>query len=152
MEEKRYLDLYYAAYGSNLNLTDMKERCPNAKYCMNGTLKDHELLFCGSSSNNGLLTVCPKENESVQVGLFQISEDDLHKLDVYEDYPGLYSRKIFDVLVEDGSTVQAIFYVMNEGFSCSDPMTSYYNTCIQGYTDVGIDVGILEKALEKSKK
>ena len=39
--EKRY----YIAYGSNLNVQQMRMRCPNASILGTAVLKDWELLF-----------------------------------------------------------------------------------------------------------
>ena len=41
MEEEKRL---YVAYGSNLNLYQMKVRCPTAKLVGTGIVKDHELM------------------------------------------------------------------------------------------------------------
>ena len=49
MSNIKYLDLYYAAYGSNMNLEEMKKRCPDAKHEGTGTIEGYELLFCGEA-------------------------------------------------------------------------------------------------------
>lgn len=54
--EKRY----YIAYGSNLNLRQMKMRCPTAKVMGTAVIKNYELLFKGSLTG-AYLTIEPKE-------------------------------------------------------------------------------------------
>ena len=50
---------YYVAYGSNLNLRQMRYRCPTAKLCGTGQLKNYELQFKGLSNwNRGTLLWC----------------------------------------------------------------------------------------------
>ena len=38
---------FYVAYGSNLNIRQMKHRCPTAKLYGTGEIKDYELQFKG---------------------------------------------------------------------------------------------------------
>ena len=58
--EKRY----YIAYGSNLNLRQMKMRCPTAKVMGTSVIKDYELLFKGSLTG-AYLTIEPKKGSEV---------------------------------------------------------------------------------------
>lgn len=44
----------YIAYGSNLNLPQMAQRCPAAKVLGKSELKDYELLFRGSKTGSYL--------------------------------------------------------------------------------------------------
>ena len=39
---------YYIAYGSNLNVRQMKFRCPTAKVVGTSVIKGYELLYKGS--------------------------------------------------------------------------------------------------------
>ena len=48
--EKRY----YIAYGSNLNVRQMRMRCPTARIIGTSVLKDYELLFKGSKTGSYL--------------------------------------------------------------------------------------------------
>ena len=41
---------YYLAYGSNLNVRQMKYRCPTAKIVGTAIIKDYELLYKGSKT------------------------------------------------------------------------------------------------------
>ncbi len=43
---------YYIAYGSNLNVTQMRMRCPRATILGTATLKGWELLFKGSKTGS----------------------------------------------------------------------------------------------------
>lgn len=44
--EKRY----YIAYGSNLNIRQMRMRCPGARIMGTSEIEDYELLFKGSQT------------------------------------------------------------------------------------------------------
>ena len=62
--EKRY----YIAYGSNLNVRQMRMRCPSARIIGTSVLKDYELLFKGSKTGS-YLTVEKKSGVSVPVAV-----------------------------------------------------------------------------------
>ena len=64
MSNIKYLDLYYAAYGSNMNLEEMKKRCPDAKHEGTGTIEGYELLFCGEAGR-AYLNVRPNSAKKV---------------------------------------------------------------------------------------
>ena len=49
----------YFAYGSNLNLEDMKVRCPTARLLGAGRAERHELMFRGHTPGASFLTVVP---------------------------------------------------------------------------------------------
>ena len=54
MEER-----YYFAYGSNMNLEQMKYRCPAAEVVENVRLENYRLAFRGRAPGNGVATVLP---------------------------------------------------------------------------------------------
>ena len=134
----------YFAYGSNLNLKDMKERCPSGVVIGKGILKDYRLVYRGSE-NASYLNVERKEWESVPIGIWQIDECDLASLDCYEGYPEHYYKK--EIAVEtDNGTVKGMIYIMNEGYPVHKPEDSYRKTCMEGYRDFGFDIEILKRS------
>ena len=82
---------YYIAYGSNLNIRQMKFRCPTARIIGTATLPDYELLFKGSKTGS-YLTVEPKKGESVPVAVWETTEADEAALDRYEGFPTFYYK------------------------------------------------------------
>ena len=95
----------YIAYGSNLNVRQMKTRCPNAKNSRYGKLKGWELLFKGSKSGS-YLTIEKKENAIVPVVIWEVDKTDEKALDRYEGYPTFYYKK--DIKVQYKASEQAI--------------------------------------------
>ena len=57
---------YYLAYGSNLSIAQMVQRCPYAVYVGKATIPNYQLLFKGSQSGS-YLTIEKKEGSSVPV-------------------------------------------------------------------------------------
>ena len=108
----------YIAYGSNLNVRQMKTRCPNAKILGTAKLKGWELLFKGSKSGS-YLTIEEKENGIVPVVIWEVSESDEKALDRYEGYPTFYYKKDIKVQYKDirtgnRRTVTVFAYIMHE--------------------------------------
>ena len=72
----------YVAYGSNLNMEQMKQRCPGAQFVGTGVVENYELQFKGSLYN-AHATIAPKEGSSVPVGIWTILKRDENNLDGY---------------------------------------------------------------------
>ncbi len=60
---------YYIAYGSNLNVGQMRMRCPHATILGTANLKGWELLFKGSKTGS-YLTIEKSEGGTVPVVIF----------------------------------------------------------------------------------
>lgn len=139
----------YLAYGSNLNLKQMKERCPNAKIMGKALLNDYKLLFKGDV-DNAYATIEPLKKSSVPVLLWYIDEDDEKSLDKYEVFPTLYIKEDLYLNFE-GNKVKTMVYIMNpRPFAL--PSDVYFERIRQGYKDNDYDFTIIEKALEETKQ
>ena len=75
----------YMAYGSNMNLEQMADRCRTAEVVGKGILKNYELLFRGAR-HGAVATVEPREGSSVPVVLWEIGARDEVALDCYEGW------------------------------------------------------------------
>ena len=61
----------YIAYGSNLNLKQMKYRCPTAKLLGIGVVENYELQFKGMP-HCSYATIAPCDGKSVPVALWEL--------------------------------------------------------------------------------
>jgi gamma-glutamylcyclotransferase (GGCT)/AIG2-like uncharacterized protein YtfP len=138
----------YLAYGSNLNLEQMANRCPTAKVVGASIIKGYRLLFRGSHAG-AVATIEPFKGESVPVLVWDITPADEAALDRYEGWPFLYRKETIKVRL-NGKTVQAMVYIMNEGRPLGQPSCYYYSTILDGYKSAGFDVEILRKAVADS--
>lgn len=133
---------YYLAYGSNLNLSQMKQRCPNAIKVGVSYILGYHLLFKGSKSGS-YLTIEKKDNSMVPVGVYKVTDYDEAKLDRYEGYPSLYYKKEFNITYLDEANikhkVKAFVYIMDEKRLIGIPSRYYIDTCLKGYSDFGFD-------------
>lgn len=140
----------YVAYGSNLNKSQMKFRCPTAKLYGVGTIEGYELQFKGSS-NSAFATIAPKEGASVPVAVWSLKPMDEFMLDRYEGYPSHYFKQDIPVNI-NGKEITAMAYIMNLKMDYGMPSNSYYHIVRQGYEDCGLDTAVLENAVIDSAK
>ena len=145
----------YLAYGSNLNLQQMRRRCPDSHVVGTAELPGWRLLFKGSKSGN-YLTVEQAEGHFVPVAVWEVSERDEESLDRYEGFPDFYYKKELDVVLhENGSgetrPVTAFLYIMHEDRRPGIPTERYLNCCREGYASFGFDPALLDEAYEYSK-
>lgn len=138
----------YLAYGSNLNLEQMANRCPTAKVVGNSKINGYRLLFRGAHAG-AVATIEPFKGESVPVLAWEITPADEAALDRYEGWPFLYRKETIKVRL-NGKTMQAMVYIMNEGRPLGQPSCYYYSTILDGYKSAGFDVEILRKAVADS--
>ena len=141
---------YYLAYGSNLNVSQMRHRCPDAKPVGTSVIEDYELLFKGSKTGS-YLTIEPKNGEKVPVAVWEVTQSDEEKLDFYEGFPKFYYKKNMELTV-NSRKITAFLYIMHEERKFGIPSRQYMRTCMEGYRDFGFDQNFLETALEKSLK
>lgn len=142
---------YYLAYGSNLNLIQMKRRCPSFKIIDKINLPGYKLVYKGKEDNYAYLTIERCENSYVPLALFSISLLDTIILDNYEGYPFSYLKKKFTVEV-NGKNKDAFLYVMNSDNDYHIPSKEYVEICKKGYNDFNFDESILDKAYIDSCK
>lgn len=134
----------YIAYGSNMNIEQMKRRCPKALPIGKAILENYKLVF------KGVADIIKRENETVPVAVWEITDECERALDRYEGYPTLY-RKEYVKLIVNGKEETAMVYVMNrEGIA--PPGQHYYDVIEQGYKDFMVNVKPLERALVESIK
>lgn len=140
----------YIAYGSNLNLEQMRHRCPTAEVVGKSILHGWRLRFRGGA-HSAVATIERGKDFSVPVLVWQIQPDDELALDRYEGFPFLYRKEMLRLIVE-GKKVSAMVYIMNKvGRPYGIPSVGYYDTIFQGYQSAGFDTEILRQAAEDSR-
>ena len=140
---------YYLAYGSNLNVAQMKHRCPDAKPIGSAWIKDYQLLFKGSQTGS-YLTIETAEKSKVPVAVWEVSEADERRLDLYEGCPNFYYKTEMEVMV-NRRKIKAFVYIMHEDRPLGIPSSHYVRTCVQGYRDFGFNLKYLRLAFDISE-
>ena len=145
---------YYIAYGSNLNVAQMRIRCPGAKILGTAELNGWELLFKGSKTGS-YLTIERSEFGKVPVAVWSVRDTDEAALDRYEGYPAFYYKKAMKLRCKSRRTgiyrtVSAFVYIMHEKHPVGIPSPHYVQVCLEGYRDFGFDENVLLDAFDKS--
>ena len=149
----------YAAYGSNLSVSQMSYRCPDAKIVGTGKIMDYKLVFRLHAD------IEKHEGDFVPVLIWRISKADEKRLDRYEGVKGgYYHQEKVSVVMDDetdtdgnkeinagsGKEIVAMAYIMNTQDTVSPPDAGYYQIIEDGYEHFGFDKKILETALNES--
>ena len=144
--EKRY----YIAYGSNLNIPQMRMRCPSARVIGTSEIKDYRLLFKGSKTGS-YLTIESKEGGRVPVVAWSVTAEDEAALDRYEGFPTFYYKKEMELPIKGIRSGRVrkrrcFVYIMHEDRPLGLPSSQYLRTCRDGYRCLGFDEKFLKWA------
>lgn len=147
---------YYIAYGSNLNIPQMRMRCPGARIIGTSVIENYQLLFKGSKTGS-YLTIEPKDGAEVPVAVWEVTETDEKALDRYEGYPNFYYKKEMTLDIKGIKTKkvrrrEAFVYIMHEERELGIPSWYYVNTCLDGYRAFGFDEKYLFDAIKISRR
>ena len=147
---------YYIAYGSNMNIPQMRMRCPGARIIGTSVIKDYQLLFKGSKTGS-YLTIEPMEGAEVPVVIWEVTETDEKALDRYEGYPNFYYKKEMNLDIKGIRTEKvrrrdAFIYIMHEERELGIPSLYYVNTCLDGYRAFGFNEKYLFDAIRISRR
>jgi len=143
----------YFAYGSNLNLKDLREfekrNGINAKKSFVDSinisdgiffLPDYQLQFpvYSKGREGGVLDVTPKTGHAVAGKLFEVENWDL--LDFKEGSPNFYKKISITVIDESGKTFDAFTYVVSSKNKKDfvKPNQNYVKVVSDGYKEFGI--------------
>ena len=135
--------MFYFAYGSNLNQKQMRRRCKDSRFIKKIILKNYVLTF---RSKYGAADIEKKKGKNVYGALYNISKSDERRLDIYEEYPTLYTKMYFK-----NNNKLIMTYLMGKKTKRTTPTFQYFGTIKQGYTDCRINKKSLNAALLLAK-
>jgi gamma-glutamylcyclotransferase len=130
--------IYYFAYGSNLDLMQMRKRCPGSELVAPAVLADHTLLFAGYSKRwaGPVATVRKRPGHSVPGAVYRITRKDKRRLDGFEGCPFVYERRRVKVTTAEGA-VDAYTYRMVDDRKRGRPSEKYLAAIVGGYHRLG---------------
>ena len=132
------------AYGRNLDIKRMKQKCPHAKLLGKAQLNGWQIDF------GRYITLAPAEGRIVPVGLWQIDDMALSEIDQIEGYPTLYRRECVQFEFNN-KTINALVYLLNDMTPYKLP-ADYVERLKIGYADFGFDFNIIEQAISNHNK
>ncbi|MDC0357983.1 gamma-glutamylcyclotransferase [Oligoflexia bacterium] len=120
----------YFAYGSNMDLEQMQERCPASKVVSVGVLQDYRLDFTHYATrwNGGVGDVVPEGDATVWGLVFELPEEDLLRLDDFESRPHVYDRCLVNIKIESEVLKDVWVYTIQNRKPFIAPSSRYLNT------------------------
>lgn len=142
--------MYYFAYGSNMNLEQMKQRCPDARFLKRSYLKGYKFVYDGHSlTRNGAVANVVKFNKGVVWGaLFEADNICIENLDRYEGYPTNYQKKSIEVKDDQDNKYQALIY-LRKPQSEGTPSDEYRKIVLKGASDCELPKDYVETFINK---
>ena len=140
----------YIAYGSNMVEEQMAHRCPGAKLIGTGYLPNHRLEFYLHAT----VERTRAQGAKVPVAVWEITAANERSLDRYEGFPTYYTKHRRRVVMDDGTELWGMVYIMNM-IRPQPPTASYYNGIHNAYVKLGLRSEIkrvLESALQRSQR
>ena len=102
---------YYFAYGSNMDATQMRQRCPDVEFVSVGTISGWRFRI----NTRGVATIVPEDGSTVHGVVWRISKADEQTLDRYEGVSGgLYTKSTAEVRLGNGARLQAFLYLAQD--------------------------------------
>jgi len=129
-------DVWYFAYGSNLDPQQMKEREVPVIETQRACLADYRLAFNKRSQEHGVAAnIVPRHGAQVWGVLYRCSTEGVRKLDGYEGVSGgHYEHKQVRVGTEEGPVLEAMTYVAHPAHVISEgrPSDTYLSKILVG--------------------
>ena len=128
---------------TNLSPTQMRSRCKSARLVTTGRVSGYRIGFTRYSTGwGGGVADLIEESEGVVWGtVYELSGEDLKRLDDYEGVPWAYRRFRIEVMSSGPSGEQIFpawaYVVVNKGAEL-EPSEPYRRTIVDGARDVGL--------------
>ena len=119
------MNIYYFAYGTNLNKKIFLKKFKDAKLIKKYTLKNFKIVF---RTKYIVPDLQKKKYSKVQGLIYKIDKNIETKLDIYEEYPRLYIKKYFRY-----KDKKIMFYYMKKKTSPVKPKGYYFKVMKNGY-------------------
>lgn len=128
--------MFYFAYGSNMDLDQMRERRVFYKNSRKAFLRDYKLGFTKTSVryNAGVADIIESKGDFVEGVLYEVNENGLASLDKFEGVKqNVYKRVKVMVQLDDDKELEAISYkVVQKDNPFIQPSKEYMRKIIKG--------------------
>jgi gamma-glutamylcyclotransferase (GGCT)/AIG2-like uncharacterized protein YtfP len=130
--------MIYFAYGSNMEPSQMQSRCPGSKVLGVANLPHYTLTFTrwSRSWNSGTADILPEKGCEVWGILYDMTLENLRRLDRFADYPISYVRQ--DVLVKQEKEILPAFTYVAVRQGAFAPSKAYLDKMVLGASESNI--------------
>jgi cation transport regulator ChaC len=149
---------WYFAYGSNMNLAQIRSRCSRPVVVAIARLADHRLTFYGHTEtwDGAMETVEPTPGYEVWGVIFQLSRLDWERLDEWQgarlDGAGQYFHFPVTVTDMDGQDHNVRIYKKDVQGEPRDPSHEYLEHIAHGAAENGLPPHYVEALLKRKAK
>jgi gamma-glutamylcyclotransferase (GGCT)/AIG2-like uncharacterized protein YtfP len=146
--------LAYFAYGSNLDLAQMRRRCPTAVRLGRAMLPNHRLSFAGHSAawGGGVANVVRANRAKVEGVLYLLTERDVRQLDRCEGVPAIYDRVVKTVVDHSRRRRVHVYRLDPELAEETLPSMPYFELICAAYLRHGFDRAPLADAIARASR
>jgi gamma-glutamylcyclotransferase (GGCT)/AIG2-like uncharacterized protein YtfP len=136
----------YFAYGSNMDTTGMRARCPGAQALGPARLPDHRLMFVSDrpAGSSAVPTVTPASGEEVWGVLWDITEADERALDEYEGV-ALDAYRKEAMPVETGDEARTALVYIATATDQQGPSRRFVDLVVRGAQAHGLPVAYVDR-------
>lgn len=142
------------AYGSNLSLAQMRQRCPRARLVCAAALFGYAVEFVGYSRRwaGAVANVRPQHYAHVEGLVFALCPADLRALDLCEGHPVVYERRQLVLRSESGASIAAEVYLHNNPTQRHQPSREYLGQIARNYKRQGFASEALYHAVREIRE
>lgn len=146
------MNVWYFAYGSNLNKQQMKRRVGKLKDSTRAVLRDHRVVFDTYSQTwrGGVADIVESPGDAVYGAAYLLTEEQVKELDKYEGVPRLYSRRRVTVEVDD-MLLDTITYVASNPGKFIKPSQKYLDSVTSGLRQHGYEEEIAKRIVRAAE-
>jgi gamma-glutamylcyclotransferase (GGCT)/AIG2-like uncharacterized protein YtfP len=133
LKQEALVELYYFAYGSNMNWGQMQRRCPSAKFVCVARLPDYRFAIARHSRlrNCGTANIFAEPDSEVWGIVYEVADQDLITLDGFED--GYCRERVFVFRMDDGRRpLECLVYVAPREDDPPCPNAEYKRLIVEG--------------------
>ncbi|MEM4332153.1 MAG: gamma-glutamylcyclotransferase family protein [Candidatus Micrarchaeia archaeon] len=140
---------FYFAYGSNMNLGQMRKRCHGATFITKAKLFGYKFVYDGNSitSRGAVANIVESTGDIVEGAIFEIDDKCEKALDWYEGFPTAYQKKNIECIGDDGNIYHAFAY-LRAPLKIGKPSENYKNVVLEGARDVGLSEKYIREFIE----
>ena len=134
--------MLYFAYGSNLCTRQMSERCGSWRLLTRAALPGFRLSFPRRSEERdggGVAGVTADAGAAVQGVVYELSEEDLAKIDDFEGVPEDYTRERVRVRAPESGELEVwTYFAVPQAEGPFAPSRAYLDSIIEGAREHGL--------------
>jgi gamma-glutamylcyclotransferase (GGCT)/AIG2-like uncharacterized protein YtfP len=138
----QWISMLYFSYGSFLDSKTLRKHAPSASFVSRAVLPNFEVQFnfLSKTYEGGVTGVEPTPGKKAQGVIYDVSQEDLGRLDAVEGVPeGIYYRQKVLIVNEEGKLLKADTYRTTDPKGPFTPTKRYLSLMLSGAREHRLD-------------